>query len=198
MIFELLLFIAVMLSIILHEVSHGFVARIFGDNTAYISGRLTLNPIKHIDPIGTIVVPLILFFSGSSFIFGWAKPVPINPRNFHDFKSGMLWTSFAGPLSNITLASFLSIFVKTFSMSPILYELMAGIIFVNLLLAFFNLIPIPPLDGSRILDQFLPYKWSRVYNSLERYGFIIIFGLLYLGLIDYFLIMISPVIRLFL
>jgi Zn-dependent protease len=187
-----------MLSIIIHEVSHGFVARLYGDNTAYISGRLTLNPIKHIDPIGTIVIPLLLFFSGSQFIFGWARPVPINPRNFRDYKKGMLWTAFAGPLSNLTIAAFLSMLIKTLAMPLYLKQIISGVIFVNLLLAFFNLIPIPPLDGSRILDHFLPARWSIKYNKLERYGFLIIFGLLYLGFIDYFLLLLAPIVRFFL
>jgi len=194
----LFLFVAIMFSIIIHEIAHGYVAKLFGDNTAYISGRLTINPIKHIDPIGTIVLPLILLFSGSSFIFGWAKPVPINPRNFNEYKKGMLWTAFAGPLANITIASFLSMLSKTIPMPYYIGYFLSNVIIVNLLLAFFNLIPIPPLDGSRILDNFLPYKWSVAYMSMERYGFIIIFGLLYLGFIDYFLSLLEPIIRLFL
>lgn len=198
MLIELLLFAAILLSIILHEIAHGFVAKIFGDNTAYNAGRLTINPIKHIDPIGTIILPLMLYLSGTSFIFGWAKPVPINPRNFIDYKKGMLWTAFAGPLSNITLASFLSIFIKTVTMTQSLSGLLSSIIIVNLVLAFFNLIPIPPLDGSRIVDHFLPYRWSLAYNRLDRYGIIILFAMMYFGLMEYFWQLLWPIIGLFL
>ena len=187
-----------MYSIILHEIAHGFVARLFGDNTAYNYGRLTLNPLKHLDPIGTIILPLVLLLSGSSFVFGWAKPVPINPRAFNDYRKGMIWTAVAGPLTNITIATFFSAIIKNIPLAEAGYRILAGVITINLFLAFFNLLPIPPLDGSRVIRFFLSSNLALKYDQLEKYGFLIIFGLIYLGIIDYLLLFLIPLIKAFL
>ncbi|MDD2890841.1 MAG: site-2 protease family protein [bacterium] len=157
-------------SVIVHEIAHGFIALKKGDPTARDAGRLTFNPIPHIDPIGTIILPIFLLVTHLPGI-AWAKPVPINPYNFNNPKKDMLWVSSAGILSNFGLAIILSVLVRFFHISnPFLTY---GII-INLLLAFFNLIPIPPLDGSKILAEILPYEAREKYLRIESFGFIII------------------------
>lgn len=173
-------------SIILHEVSHGYLAYLMGDPTAKFSGRLSLNPLKHVDPMGTILIPAVmLIMSGGSFSFGYAKPVPINPRNFKDERQGMLVTGIAGPLSNIALAFIAGILTRFLSAVPttegsFLYVVVALLYYatmINLVLAFFNLIPIPPLDGSRVVQRFLPNAARNTYHALEPYGFVIVIAL---------------------
>lgn len=170
-------------SIILHEVSHGYLAYLMGDPTAKFSGRLSLNPLKHVDPMGTIVIPAImLIMSGGSFSFGYAKPVPINPRNFKDERKGMLITGVAGPLANIGLAIVAGLLTRLLSATPALDSAFLYVVLVllyyttmiNLVLAFFNLIPIPPLDGSRVVQRFLPNTLRNSYHALEPYGFVIV------------------------
>lgn len=172
-------------SVIMHEIAHGYAALRKGDTTARDAGRLTFNPIPHIDILGTIILPLILFFTHSGMMIGWAKPVPINPYYFRDPKKDLIVVSAAGPLSNIGLAIILSLIIRFLHLPNqfIIY----GVI-INLLLAFFNLIPIPPLDGSQILASLLPYEVREKYLTLNRFGFIIIFLLAGAGLINYILI----------
>ena len=192
--------VAVFMAIVLHEVAHGYMALRLGDPTARNLGRLTLNPLAHIDPIGTILVPVILAIIGAP-LFGWAKPVPINPRNFRDPFRGMLFVALAGPGTNIALALGTVIFGRLLllmvpqSLNPAsisfgvnlltaFFALLGKLVTINLFLAVLNLIPIPPLDGSRVLTYFLPTEGRRIMLSLERYGFIIVLALFYLGVLD--------------
>lgn len=171
-------------SAIFHEVAHGFVADRLGDPTARLKGRLTLNPIPHIDPMMSIAFPLILILSGSPVIFGAAKPVPIDPYNFRDGRKDVALVALAGPLTNFGLAVLAAIilriliFAPLFPLTSILYFLLSVVVSYNLLLGFFNLIPIPPLDGSKIFALLLPEKESYVYLSLGSIGMFIIFFLL--------------------
>ncbi|BBP43679.1 peptidase M50 [Thiosulfativibrio zosterae] len=180
--------IPVILAITVHEVAHGWVASKLGDKTAQILGRLTLNPIKHIDPVGTILVPAVLLVLGG-FVFGWAKAVPVNMNNLHRPKTDMAWVAIAGPASNLIMAI---IWVLIAKLGLILEPSMPGIgqfltysglagVAINLILLVLNLIPIPPLDGSRVLSAVLPNRLAYTYNRLEPYGFFIILGLLFLG-----------------
>lgn len=186
-----ILFIILIFSAIIHECAHAWAAYRMGDPTAYAQGRITLNPISHIDPFMTIILPLILFFT-AGFVFGGAKPVPINPSNFRNPEKGMLWSSLAGPLSNFILALIgfgfflvFAFFAKSAQFSPKLLEfnirLFYFLIYINILLAVFNLIPIPPLDGSRILRYFLPWDMKASLDRIEPFGFIIIMILLMTG-----------------
>ncbi len=177
----------VVFAITVHEVAHGWVAKKFGDNTASALGRLTLNPIKHIDLLGTIIIPGLLLLSFTGFIFGWAKPVPVDPRNFKNPRRDMAIVALAGPVSNLLMAVGwaliarlgVTIGAQTETVSlPLIYTGIAGIS-INLVLAMINLLPIPPLDGSRILTGILPSYWAWQYNRLERFGFIILLVLLY-------------------
>jgi Zn-dependent protease len=167
-----------LLALTFHEFFHGFIALKMGDPTARNAGRLTLNPIKHIDPIGLIA--LILFH------FGWAKPVPFNPVNFRNYRRGILLTAIAGPLSNLMLAVPFGLLLRVFPVRPATQMLntlwimvLFGLIY-NLILCAFNLIPIPPLDGSKVLTSFLPDRYATVTLWLERYGFIMLIGLILL------------------
>jgi Zn-dependent protease len=175
----------VLFAITLHEVAHGWMARCLGDPTAFILGRLSLNPLKHIDPLGTIVVPLLCFFAGG-LMFGWAKSVPVNFSNLKNPRRDMAWVALAGPLSNglmmIGWALLTKVVLLTMdsSVSPAVFLLhmgQAGMI-INALLMVLNLLPIPPLDGSRIFIRFLPRSMVVLFDAIEPYGFIIIFILL--------------------
>ncbi|OAI10228.1 peptidase [Methylomonas lenta] len=174
----------VIFAITVHEVAHGWMAKKFGDNTADQQGRLTLNPLKHIDPVGTIIVPGLLLITFTGFIFGWAKPVPVDARNFKNPKKAMMMVALAGPLANLLMAIGwaviarigITIEVESISM-PLIYSGVAGIT-INLVLALINLLPIPPLDGSRVLSGLLPDYWAWQYNKLERWGFLILLLLL--------------------
>ncbi len=177
----------VVFAITVHEVAHGWIAKKYGDNTASLLGRLTLNPIKHVDLVGTIILPGILLMTGTGFIFGWAKPVPVDPRNFKNPLRDMALVALAGPVSNLLMAvgwaliarMGVTIGTQTEAISlPLIYTGIAGIS-INLALAMINLLPIPPLDGSRILTGILPHRLAWQYNRLERYGFIILLVLLY-------------------
>lgn len=180
-----------LLAIVFHEWAHGFTAKKFGDNTAERAGRLTLNPASHIHPMGTIVFPLIGVVLGWAVI-GWAKPVPVEPRNFKNYRKAMFWVSFAGPLANMVLGvvSALSYAVvatkvsQTFSYYPIILQMLSYSIFINFLLAFFNLIPLPPLDGSKMVASFLKGEALRKYEEIERFTpmiFLTIIGLSMMG-----------------
>lgn len=174
-------------SVIVHEVMHGWVALKFGDRTAEIAGRLTLNPIPHIDPFGTVLLPALLFLSGSPFLFAWAKPVPVNPLNFSDLRKGELFVSAAGVISNFCLAILAAVLfhlLSNFSAPTILILGLLYAIKINLILAVFNLIPIPPLDGSKVLMSQLPYNLAREYSRLDPFGIIIIFALAYFNILS--------------
>jgi len=173
-------------SVILHEVAHGYAALSLGDPTARAAGRLTLNPIKHMDPWGTVVLPLFLILVRSPFLVGWAKPVPVNPYLMRDPKRGMMLVGAAGPLANIALIllSALALRAMPFSAPPFLFDLFKYCCAINIILALFNLLPVPPLDGSKVVAGILPPKMRDAYVGLERYGIFIIIGLLYLGILD--------------
>ena len=177
-----LMAVVLLFSVIVHEVAHGYVAFLNGDPTARLSGRITLNPIPHIDPVGTILLPLILLLTGSRLLFGWAKPVPVNPSYFRDHRWGEITTSFAGPASNLLLALAFSYLLRLQLGGPGLLLLAYYGCTINIFLALFNLIPIPPLDGSHLVAAFLPYRWLQYYRYLEPVGFIIILLLFYAGI----------------
>ncbi len=160
------------MSVVVHEVSHGFMASYLGDPTARLQGRLSLNPLKHIDPIGSVVVPLLLYFTSAGVMFGWAKPVPVNPYNLRG-KYGDALVSLAGPLSNLCLAFVFGLLVRFGGrvLSESFMHIAILAVAINIVLAIFNLVPIPPLDGSKILFSFLPYHLQNMRESLERYGF---------------------------
>lgn len=187
---------ALMIAVILHEVAHGWVAYRMGDPTAKLAGRLTLNPIPHIDPFGTIILPAMFIILGSPVIFGWAKPVPINPLNFRDLRRGTFLTSIAGVVMNLTLAVLfgaayrilynLSDVVDPFITNTIIYPLLifsAKSVLINLILALFNIIPIPPLDGSKAVMSFLSFKYWEIFYKYEIYGFFVITILLFTGVL---------------
>lgn len=179
---NLFLLIVLIFSIVIHEVAHGTAAFAIGDYTAKNAGRLTLNPLKHLDPIGSFVVPLVLILT-TGVGFGWAKPVPVNPYNFRDQRWGELKVSLAGPLANLAVAFVFGIvlrFSSDFSFLPAdIYLLFSFIVFLNILLAVFNLIPIPPLDGSHILFSVFPNFQGGAKSFLARYGFIILVFLIF-------------------
>jgi len=171
-----ILFIAILvISVVVHEVSHGYAAYYLGDPTAKLQGRLTMNPIPHIDPIGSIVVPALLAILPGGIIFGWAKPVPYNPHNISN-RYGDAIVAAAGPLSNLILAGIAGSVLQltTITAGSALGFFLAGIILINIVLAVFNLVPIPPLDGSKILFNFLPARFNYIRDILERYGFMIL------------------------
>lgn len=181
---ELLFFVLVVIlfSIIIHEVAHGSVAYYLGDPTAKNAGRLTLNPLKHIDPFGSVIIPLFLLAVQSPFLVGWAKPVPVNPFNFRDRKWGDLKVAFAGPASNLLIGLFFSLLDRFVPAASPLFLPFALIAVYNFLLAVFNLIPIPPLDGAWILFSFLPEKYLNAKLFLQRYGTYILILLIFFGL----------------
>jgi len=183
-------------AITVHEAAHGYAARHFGDRTAEMLGRLTLNPIKHIDPLGTVLIPLALLLSGAGFIFGWAKPVPVAPRNFKNPGRDMAIVAAAGPASNVLMAVFWAIVMRLSaalmtdmgtSGQAIFLMAQFGVI-INALLAVLNMLPIPPLDGGRVAVGLLPPKASSSLSQIEPYGMWILVGLLATGLL-------SPIIR---
>jgi Zn-dependent protease len=172
----------------IHEYAHGKVAQLQGDDTASDLGRLTLNPLAHIDPIGTILVPLVLLVSSGGRVgFGWARPVPINPYNFRSPRKGILLVSLAGPVSNLALAFVAGTLLRVVGTEPgeglllSLQLILVPLAFINLYLAFFNLIPVPPLDGSGVLSALLPVEYARKYESLGRYGTILLIALIAVG-----------------
>jgi Zn-dependent protease len=165
---------AILFGLTIHEFMHGYVAYKLGDPTAKLAGRLTLNPLSHLDLIGTISLFL--------FRIGWAKPVPINPYNFSDIKKGVILTSLAGPLTNFLSALFFGIGYRLINPSSFFLDyLLRSFVLYNLILAFFNLLPIPPLDGSKIFMYILPYKYREYYMEVESYGFYILIGLIFIG-----------------
>ncbi|HDY86298.1 hypothetical protein LCGC14_0762610 [marine sediment metagenome] len=187
--------IPVIFAITVHEVAHGWVALKFGDRTAQMLGRLTLNPIKHIDPLGTIVIPAVLLMLGG-FVFGWAKPVPVTYQNLRNPKTDMAWVALAGPSANLVMAIIWAFVAKIgFGLlqanigfgEPMLLMGVAGVL-INAMLMMLNLLPLPPLDGGRVLVSLLPGPLSWQVSRIEPYGFFILVGLLYLGIISMLLL----------
>lgn len=162
------------LSVVVHEVSHGLAANRMGDSTAKELGRLSLNPIKHLDFMGSFLVPLISYSLGG-FIFGWAKPVPFNPYNLKNQKWGPGLVALTGPASNLAIALVFGLGLRFIPGLPVATVLASSIVvYINILLAIFNLVPLPPLDGSKILAGFLPYRYEKQFLMLERYGFLLV------------------------
>ncbi len=196
-IFQLVIFI---FSIIIHEVSHGLVALKFGDTTAKDAGRLTLNPLPHIDLMGSIIFPFLFYYS-AGFIFGWAKPVPINPLNLKDPRREGALIAAAGPLSNLSVALVIGLISQIvlifFPGASIAVDLLRQIVLINIFLAVFNLIPIPPVDGSRVLAAFLGARGEAFMHNLERYGFIILIAFIFLGGISFIIPVVDLLFRLF-
>jgi len=174
--------IVLFFSIIIHEVAHGSMAYQLGDPTAKYAGRLSLNPSKHIDPFGTIVLPLLLVIMRSPFVIGWAKPVPVNPYNFRDQRWGELKVAIAGPGANFLLVLIFGLSIRFLSLSPSVFIVFSLITFFNLLLGLFNLIPIPPLDGSHILFSLLPEKYNNIRPLLQRNGILLLILFIFFGL----------------
>jgi len=172
---QLFQIIVLVFSAIIHEYMHGYVAYYLGDSTAKDLGRLTLNPIPHIDLFGSILLPLLMVFSGTGFVFGWAKPVPFNPYNLRDKKWGVAKVAAAGPLGNLIIALFFGLWLRFVPLGGgAMDSLLAVVVLINLVLMIFNLVPIPPLDGSKVLAAFLPLRWQEKLFALERYGMILV------------------------
>ncbi len=177
------------MAIVFHEYAHGFVANRWGDPTAKDAGRLTLNPVPHIDPIGTLLFPAMNILLGINLLFGWARPVPINPARFRKYRAGLFWVSLAGPGMNFLLGMLSGLIFcainKWVPTTFYLFEPLVAMTYVsislNYALGIFNLIPLPPLDGSKIVESFLSYEATRKYEALSRYSFLILLGLLWFG-----------------
>ncbi|MCL5059703.1 MAG: site-2 protease family protein [Candidatus Thermoplasmatota archaeon] len=195
----------VIFAITLHEAAHGYVARYFGDMTAALQGRITLNPLRHIDPVGTILVPLVILLTskllgGGAILFGWAKPVPVNFAQLRRPKQDMLWVAAAGPGMNFVMAVFWALMIQLahalgngFASAPLMLMGAAGV-FINVILMALNLIPLPPLDGGRIAVSLLPVRQAIQFSKLEPYGLFILLGLLFTGILG---IILWPLISLF-
>jgi len=186
--------VVMIISIVIHEVAHGYSAYLLGDNTARLSGRLTLNPIKHLDPFGSVILPLLLYIStAGSFLIGWARPVPYNPANLKNGRVGNMIVAFSGIAANLVIAIFFGLLIRfaptlglplynpdSLLMHPF-YKISTIIVMLNLVLALFNIIPIPPLDGSKVLFSLLPTKYRHIENFLERWGiFLLLFFIIFL------------------
>jgi Zn-dependent protease len=182
--------IPVLLSITLHEAAHGYAARHFGDNTAYLAGRITLNPFKHIDPMGTILMPLVLYLATSgAFLFGYAKPVPVRFDHLHHPKQDMVWVALAGPASNFVQAwvwgVVLYVMIGMGISEPFFVKMAQGGMLVNVVMFVFNLFPLPPLDGGRIVVGLLPYRQAVLLSRVEPWGFFIVMALVIAGVVSH-------------
>lgn len=185
--------LVLIMSVVVHEFAHGYSAYLLGDNTARLQGRLTLNPLKHLDPFGSVILPLLLILSQAGFVIGWARPVPYNPNNLRNRRRGTFIVAIAGIIANILIAIIFGLLIRystslglpPYSADPTLihpfYKISTMIVFTNLVLALFNLIPIPPLDGSKILFSIIPNKFHQVQNFLEKWGmFLLLFFIIFL------------------
>ena len=183
----------VIFAITLHEAAHAYAAKYFGDATAYMQGRMSLNPVKHIDPIGTILIPVVMYVATSgAFLFGYAQPVPVEWGNLRKPKRDMAWVALAGPGANLIMAlmwMILSIVLRGAGIEEAFFMQVAEAgVWINLLIFAFNLLPIPPLDGGRVLTSMLPHQYAYKYAQIEPYGFFIVLGLLFLKLLHYWII----------
>jgi len=178
-----------LVAVIFHEVAHGFIAYRWGDSTARDQGRITLNPAPHIDPLGTLILPILMMFTGSGMLFGWARPVPINPGRFKKYRAGLFWVSLAGPamnfliagLSGLAFAAILKFVSPEFYLFEPLIEMTKVSVMLNFSLGIFNLLPLPPLDGSKMIESFLPYNAMKAYDSIAQYSFWILLALMMTG-----------------
>lgn len=176
--------IVLLFSVVIHEVAHGWMALKLGDPTAKYAGRLSINPIHHLDPVGSILVPLFLILARSHFLFGWAKPVPINPYNFRDQKYGSAKVALAGAGANLLIALVMGLIIRFFAgavSAPAFFSLIDAVVIVNLILAVFNLIPLPPLDGSHVLFAFLPLSAEKIKIFLNQFGLYLLFAFIIFG-----------------
>ncbi len=188
----LIMVVPLLFAIVIHEVAHGWMALRYGDTTARDAGRLTLNPLPHIDPLGSIVVPLLLYFSGTGFLFGWARPVPVNPYNLRNPRESMMWVSLAGPGANMLTAFGCGMILRVLKLVPggftmgssffgIVVTMIAYGMIISLVLACFNMIPIPPLDGSKVLMRFLPPRYEYYMLRLQGMGMFLLIGIIMIG-----------------
>lgn len=174
--------IVIAFSAILHEVAHGLAARSLGDKTAEYAGRLTLNPLAHIDWYGSVLMPLMLWFiSGGRFLFAYAKPVPYNPYNLKNQQWGPAYVGIAGPATNLIIALLMSVVVRAFGIDSVYGAFFFRVLIINVSLAIFNLVPLPPLDGSKVLFAFLPARYDRLKYQLEKNGMILVFVFIFFG-----------------
>ncbi len=186
-------FVPFLLAVVGHEFGHGLMAYYWGDHTAKENGRLTLNPIPHLDMVGTIIFPIINMLSGISFLIGWAKPVPIDPRRFRKYRPGLFWVAIAGPMANFIMAFFCALFlcvmVRFAQPDFIFFKEFSAMfqvgVYLNFGLGVFNLIPLPPLDGSKIIESFLSYSQMQQYEKLGKYSFFILMALMFSGALKY-------------
>lgn len=187
----------VLFAITLHEAAHAYVAKYFGDSTAFLQGRMSLNPAKHIDPFGTVVLPLLMYLSPIGFMIGYAKPVPVEWGNLRNPKRDMAFVALAGPAANLAIALMwmtLAIFLRYLHIDEPFFVKMAGIgVSFNLLIFAFNLFPIPPLDGGRILTSLLPHRYAYRFAQIEPYGFFIVLGLVFFKLLHYWVVPVMTV-----
>jgi len=186
----------VIFAITLHEAAHAFAAKYFGDNTAYAAGRMSLNPLRHIDPFGTILLPALMY-AFTPFVFGYAKPVPIDFSRLRNPKKQMAWVALAGPAANFVMAfgwTLLLLLMTALGMSePYFFKVAQAGVIVNIIMFVFNLVPIPPLDGGRIMTSLLPARYAYQFAKIEPYGFFIVLALLYLKLLNYWVVPIATV-----
>lgn len=180
----------VLFAITLHEAAHAYAAKYFGDPTAYQAGRMSMNPIKHVDPLGTIVIPVLMYLF-TPFVFGYAKPVPIDFNRLRNPKRQMAWVALAGPAANFVMALgwlILALFINAFGAAQFFVKMANAGILVNILVFAFNLIPIPPLDGGRILTSMLPNALAHKFARIEPYGFFIVLALLYFNILNFWVV----------
>lgn len=182
---SLLYFLVLIISIVVHEVAHGVAAEGQGDPTARMLGRITMNPLKHADLVGSVILPLILLVSGANFFIGWAKPVPYNPANFKNERKGTRIVSMAGIIANFSIAIIVGLAIRLMATLELgtlqTFEIMSIVVLVNIVLGIFNLIPIPPLDGFRFLESVLPERFGSFFKQYEQYGIVILVVFLFVG-----------------
>lgn len=182
----------IVFAITLHEAAHAYAAKYFGDTTAYALGRMSMNPLKHIDPVGTLLIPIVLYFVGSPFLFGYAKPVPVNFGNLRNPKKQMAWVALAGPAANMVMALMWIIFailLKALNLDQEFFIKMAQAgVMTNLVIFAFNLFPVPPLDGGRIVTSILPHRYAYKFAQLEPYGFFIVLAMMFLHMLNYWMV----------